>query len=325
MKILRSACSVATLLLCISFLINFNFTAQAKEPESKEPIKIILNNWTSQIVLSKVLATLYKQHGYNVEFVTLATKNQWGHLHRGLAHIQVEVWEGTMAADFERVLKFGQIVDAGDHSAKTREEWWYPEYVEQVCPGLPDWHALRNCAHLFSDGNPDGRGRYVAGPWEKPERARIKALDLKFTIDAVEKADDLWVKLKKAQKENRPIVLFNWSPNWVEDRFKGKFVEFPDYNARCETDPAWGVNPQRTYDCGNPKNGWLKKVAWSGLAKKWPCADAILRETDFTNSMISSLAAFVDADGLTYDQAAEKWLSENNHLWSKWGEKVCAG
>lgn len=244
------------------------YAAQAAVPESPDPVRIILNNWTSQIVLSKALGEIYKRRGYTVEYITLETKNQWSHLHRGLEHIQVEVWEGTMADDFERVLKFGKIVDAGNHSATTREEWWYPNYVEEVCSGLPDWRALRKCAPLFADGSSSTLGRYVAGPWEKPERARIRALDLGFRVDEVKKADDLWVALKKAAANNKPVVLFNWSPNWVEDRFKGKFVEFPDYDARCGTDASWGVNKDRKHDCGNPKNGWLKKVAWGGLEKK---------------------------------------------------------
>ncbi|MEH6477744.1 MAG: ABC transporter substrate-binding protein, partial [Sneathiella sp.] len=288
-------------LLTVSFILLFSvsFSAYAKIPEQTKPIRIILNNWTSQIVLSKILGELYKQRGYNIEYVVLETKNQWSHLHRGLEHIQVEVWEGTMASDFNRVLGFGEIIDAGNHNATTREEWWYPEYVEAVCPGLPDWRALKNCAALFATPTSKTLGRYVAGPWEKPERAKIRALNLGFMVDAVENSDDLWVELQKAKEINKPIVLFNWSPNWVEDRYKGKFIEFPSYDTQCEIDPAWGVNKKRTHDCGNPKNGWLKKVAWRGIDANWPCASAILRDLNFTNAMISEVAALVDADGLT--------------------------
>lgn len=314
----------APLIVAFIFLFSVSFSAHAKIPEQYKPIRIILNNWTSQIVLSKILGELYKRRGYNIEYVVLETKNQWSHLHRGLEHVQVEVWEGTMASDFNRVLNFGEIIDAGNHNATTREEWWYPEYVEAVCPGLPDWRALKNCSALFSTPTSNTLGRYVAGPWEKPERAKIKALDLGFMVDAVENADDLWVELQKAKEINEPIVLFNWSPNWVEDRYKGKFIEFPSHDARCETDPAWGVNKKRTHDCGNPKNGWLKKVAWRGIDTNWPCASAILRDLNFTNAMISQVAAFVDADGLTHDQAAARWLADNQNIWENWGKSSCS-
>lgn len=29
-------------------------------------------------------------------------------------------------------------------------EWWYPAYMEERCPGLPDWTALLDCADAFS-------------------------------------------------------------------------------------------------------------------------------------------------------------------------------
>ncbi len=292
-------------------------------PENTTPIRLITNNWSSQIVMAKILGKIYQEKGYRVEYKELSSKDQWAHLHRGLEHVQVEVWQGTMAEDFAKARAWGQIVEVGTHDAKTREEWWYPTYVEELCPGLPDWQALRECASLFSHKSTAPKGRYVAGPWEKPERARVRALEMDFIVKPVKAADDLWVELGKAYAQKEPIVLFNWSPNWIEDRFEGKFIEFPDFDPKCESDPNWGVNPDRIQDCGNPKNGWLKKVAWVKMEQTWPCAHAILEDLNFNNAMISKIAAFVDADGLSYDQAADKWILENQSVISQWGAKSC--
>ncbi|WP_211212147.1 ABC transporter substrate-binding protein [Kiloniella laminariae] len=296
---------------------------QASVPESPEPLRLILNDWTSQLVMTRILGEVYKSHGYKVEYKLVSTKDQWARLHRGLEHVQVEVWEGTMAHDLEKIKIHGQVIEAGDHSAKTREEWWYPEYAEELCPGLPDWTALRDCASLFASRDTKPKGRYIAGPWEKPEHARIRALNMDFVLTPAKTADELWVELARASKIKQPIVLFNWSPNWIESRYPGKFVEFPDYAPQCETDPSWGINPERPYDCGNPKDGWLKKIAWHKMPMTWPCAYAILQDMDFNNAMISEVAALVDADGLTDKQAAEKWLGENRAVWQSWGETSC--
>ncbi|WP_218044428.1 ABC transporter substrate-binding protein [Kiloniella litopenaei] len=312
----------ATFFLLITIFF-FPAFAKASVPESKDPIRIILNNWTSQIVMAKIYGKILEAKGYEVEYKELTTKDQWARLHRGLEHVQVEVWEGTMAEDLERVRAKGQIVEVSDHDAKTREEWWYPSYVEELCPGLPDWKALKKCASLFSDSTTAPRGRYVAGPWEKPEKARIRALEMDFTVRPVKQADDLWVELEKSYQKKEPIVLFNWSPNWVEDRFEGKFIEFPNYSAECETNPAWGVNSERIHDCGNPKDGWLKKVAWVKMEQTWPCAYGVLSDMNFTNAMISKVSALVDADGMTYDQAADRWLKENHSLQNSWGQHSC--
>jgi glycine betaine/proline transport system substrate-binding protein len=316
-------CKFITVIISISMLWALSMEAFARPPESKEPIRIITNNWSSQIVLASILGEIYSRRGYAIKYVELTSLEQWGRLHRGHEHIQVEVWEGTMKEDFERVSKFGNIIDAGNHDAKTREEWWYPSYVEKTCPGLPDWEALKNCAEQFSGPSLNGKGQYVAGPWEKPDAARIRALGMNFIPVRVKHADDLWVKLDKAYKEKKPIVLFNWSPNWVESRYSGKFIEFPKHEKLCETDPGWGINKTKTYDCGNPKNGWLKKVAWKGVKDRWPCAMGILRDMNFSNMMISEVAALVDADGKSHQEAATIWLNSNKEIWQDWGSEIC--
>ncbi len=288
------------------------------------PIKILLNNWTSQLVLSHVTGSIFEKMGYDVEYQQSSVSEQWGALSHGAAHVQVEVWEGTMAKAFDRLVLAQSIEDMGFHMATTREDWWYPDYVEKLCPGLPDWKALKSCSHLFSDKKSgSSKGVYVAGPWEKPDEAKIRALELGFDVNPVKKGDDLWVALKKAAKKKKPIVLFNWSPNWVESRYKGKFVEFPDFHPDCETNPRWGVNKNFLFDCGNPKGGWLKKAAWPGLKGQWPCAHEALKKMSLSNEHIAFAAALVDVDNLTYPQAAKRWMEEYPQVWQPWLNSSC--
>ena len=297
---------------------NTVFSSESLVPKTLKPIKIVLNDWTSQIVLSKITGYIFERMGYTVEYSTLSVDEQWGAMTRGLVHVQVEVWEGTMSKMFNRMVDEGGIVDAGSYSAKTREEWWYPAYVEDRCPGLPNWEALKECVEMFVVPETDPRGRYLAGPWEKPDEARIRALDLNFKVMTVVNGDQLWSELREAVKTKRPIVLFNWTPNWVEAVYDGKFIEFPDYEAECETEPQWGINQDLIHDCGNPKNGWLKKAAWSGMEKTWPKAFQTLKNMDLANLIFAELAALVDVDKMSYDEAAMQWLSENEKLWGVW-------
>jgi glycine betaine/proline transport system substrate-binding protein len=301
------------LLSCSSSVYAFN----------QKPIKIIVNDWTSQIVLSKVTGLFLQKNGYKVEYVQTPVAQQWGALGRGLADVQMEIWEGTMADMYYKLLNSGQIIDAGNHAALTREDWWYPDYVEEQCPGLPDWKALKSCAAIFSRGKNSKQGVYVAGPWEKPDRERIRALELNFRIQQLNHGDDLGLELEKAIKARQPIVLFNWTPNWVESRYAGKFVEFPEYDAACEQDPLWGVNPKYLHDCGNPKFGWLKKAVALDLPTTWPCAFDVIKRMSFSNEQIAELASYVDVDGLSYDSAANKWLDENSSVSASWLSEKC--
>ena len=42
--------------------------ALAEVPESEDPIKVIVNNWTSQLVLANVSGLLMQKMGYTVEY-----------------------------------------------------------------------------------------------------------------------------------------------------------------------------------------------------------------------------------------------------------------
>lgn len=293
--------------------------------ESDSPIHIILNNWTSQIILARITGSIFQHQGYQVRYVQASANEQWGALALGIDHVQIEVKEGSMNDIFSRMLNEKLIVDMGSHVAKIREDWWYPAYVEELCPGLPDWQALNNCSQLFSLPGSQDQGVYFTGPWKNQDEARIRALNLNFQIEQLSSADELWLRFEEASISGQPIVFFNWSPNWIEARYEGRFVEFPAYSPECETDPSWGTNPEFHYDCGNPTNGWLKKVAWSGMQQSWPCAFKTLKNISFDNAMISTATAEVDVDKLSYQEAANNWLGEYKTLWHNWIPTECKG
>ncbi|MDA0221071.1 MAG: ABC transporter substrate-binding protein [Proteobacteria bacterium] len=293
--------------------------ARADVPESSEPIKIVTNNWTSQLVLAHVVGDLLMDMGYNVEYVPSDTQLQFTAIAAGDMDFQVEVWEGSMAESFDAAQADG-LVDLGAHNAVTREDWWYPSYMNDLCPGLPDWKALDACAELFATAETAPKGRFVGPPadWGKHYSERIQALGMNYEEVAVGQAATLWAELQAAYDRQEPIVLFNWTPNFIEAKFDGEFVVFPEYDPACLTDPAWGMNPDAVYDCGAPASGYLKKAGSPRLAETWPAAYAFPQNVDFSNDQIAAAAAMVDVDGMTPEEAAEQWIQDNKDTWSAW-------
>jgi len=293
--------------------------APARAEESSDPIKIIVNNWTSQVVLANAIGRVLEKNGYKVEYVPSDTQLQYTALASGDMDFQVEVWEGSQAESFEKALAAGAL-DLGAHEAVTREDWWYPKYVRDVCPGLPDWKALDACAEKFATAETGTKGRFVGPPadWGKHYSERIQALKMNFEEVPVGQAATLWAELQAAYDRKEPVVLFNWTPNFIEAKFEGEFVEFPTYEAACLSDPAWGSNPDAVYDCGAPAAGYLKKAGSKQLGEKWPKATEILRKVNFTNPQIAAAAAMVDVDGMTPEEAADKWVADNEAIWKTW-------
>ena len=288
--------------------------------ESEDPIIIPTHNWNSQIVMSYVVGKLLEKAGYNVEYTPMDSQEVYESIRLGDVTLELEVWEGAFGRSFDAALKKGGIIDVGDHNAITREDWWYPAYVEELCPGLPDWRALNRCASQFATPETSPKGRFLAGPvdWLQRDQERVDALGMDFIVVNADSASALWAELESASKGRVPIVLFNWTPNFIEAVHEGRFIKFPEYGEGCNNDPSWGPNKEKTHDCGNPPSGYLKKAAWEGMETKWPGAYRILEKLSFTNLEIARMAAFVDVNKLDPEEAADAWLNENEEIWKSW-------
>ena len=283
------------------------------------PIRIPTHNWSSQIVGAHIVGKILEKQGFNVEYVQSDSQVVYTSMCEGDVDLVHEVWQGAFGVAFEKVVDQGCVIDAATHTAKTREEWWYPEYVEEICPGLPDWEALNACAEKFATAETAPKGRFLAGPvdWLKHDDERVAGLGVNFKVVNAGSAAALWAELKSASERKAPIVLFNWTPNFIEAQYEGKFIEFPEFADECLSDPSWGINKEKTYDCGNPKGGYLK----IGISKQFketnPDAFDIVKEIDFTNADIALMAKLVDVDELEPVAAADKWMAENSK-WKKW-------
>lgn len=297
-------------------------TAPAVFADSSDPIVIPLHNWSSQIVMSHVVGQIFESMGNSVEYVSTDSQAVYESIRLGDVTLELEVWEGAYGAAFRAAQEKGGIVDAGDHEAVTREDWWYPLWTKEACPGLPDWEALNECAAVFATPETGDKGRFLGGPvdWLKHDQERVEGLDLNFTVVNAGSAAALWAEVGAAERTKKPVVVFNWTPNFAEAVWPGEFVEFPEWVEGCDKDPSVGPNPETTYDCGNPANGYLKKAAWEGMEEKWPDAYAVLTKISFTNPQIAELAKMVDVDEMEPEEAATVWLEENEDVWSAWVE-----
>ena len=270
--------------------------------------------------MSHVVGQIFEGMGNNVEFVTTDSQAVYESVRLGDVALELEVWEGAFGASFRAALEKGGLHDAGDHNAVTREDWWYPMWTKDACPGLPSWEALNDCADLFKTAETGDKGRYLDGPvdWLKHGQERAAALGMNFKVINVGSAAALWAEIGAAEADKKPVVLFNWTPNFAEAVWPGEFVEFPEWEDGCDTDPTKGPNKEALYDCGNPAKGYLKKAAWDGMKGKWPAAYDVLTKISFTNPQIAEMAKMVDIDEMEPEDAASAWLDANKGVWQGW-------
>ena len=288
--------------------------APAMAADSSKPIKIPTHNWSSQVVMAYVIGAMFESMGNTVEYVPADTQAVYEAIRNGDVTLSHEVWQSTFGKSFYNAMAKGGIIDAGTHSAKTLEELGVPHYVveQNLCPGLPDWEALKKCSKIFATADSGGKGRILEGPqsWHgdlMPERIKALGLGDKYVVKFAGSADAIWAELASAKKEGRPVFTFNWTPNFT-DAEGFDFIKFPAYKPNCRI--ADGGDGR----CGSPV-GWLKKAANYKFPKTHPAAYTVFSKISFSTKDIGQMASLVDIDKLSHKDAAKKWMADHEDVW----------
>ena len=301
----------------VAGILAASVTAGAASADSSKPIRIPTHNWSSQVVMAYIIGGIFESIGDTVEYVPADSQTVYEAIRNGDITISHEVWQSTFGKSFYNAMKKGGLIDAGTHAAATLEELGVPHYVveKKLCPGLPKWEALKNCAKVFATADSGGKGRILEGPqsWHgelMPNRIKALGLGDKYVVKFAGSADAIWAELASAKKEGRGVITFNWTPNFTDaDGFD--FIEFPPYKPGCRiADGGDG-------SCGSPK-GWLKKAANYKFPKTHPKAYTVFSKLSFTTTQIGQMAALVDIDKMSHQDAAKKWLADNKAVWEPW-------
>lgn len=287
--------------------------------DSRDPIKLTLHDWTGQFITTKIMGEVLKKAGLNIKYVQADYIAQFAGLKTGDLDVAMEIWETTGRDAMDEATATGKVVNMGETGMQAIEEWWYPSYMKEKCPGLPDWKALNKCAEAFSTPETAPKGRYLGGPvtWGGFDDERAEALNLDFEVVHAGTDAALFAELESAYQRKAPILLWVYAPHWAPVKYKGEWVEFPKYTAECYKDAKWGVNPKAKYDCGKPR-GPIWKVAWAGLKGKWPTADTAIRNFNVSNDEMGAMVSAVDLDGKKVDDVVADWIANNQDRWQKW-------
>ena len=292
-------------------------------PESKDPIKLALNEWSGQHITTKVAGEILTRMGYSVEYVTAGYVPQMIALGDGTLHAALEIWLSNIGDNWDKARETGKVVEIGSLGLNAKEGWAYPEHMKEICPGLPDWKALATdeCQKALATAEtlPDGRILDYPPDWGEHSARIIEGLGLKYQAVPAGSEGALVSEMKSSALKKTPLVAMFWTPHWLFNEMKIEWVDLPAYEPACLEDPAWGVNPDATGDCGLAVTQIIK-IAWVGFEKKWPAALRFLKNyTMAVDDQIAMMAA-IDVEGRKLDQVTKEWVDKNESKWRPWVE-----
>ena len=295
--------------------------APVQAQESADPIVLTLHDWTGQLITTQIMGEVLQKAGYNVDYVVADYLAQFAGLESGDLHVAMEMWETTGREAMDAAIATGKVENFGPTGMKAKEEWWYPAYMKEQCPGLPNWEALLepSCAEAFATAETAPKGRYLGGPvtWGGFDDERVEALGLPFEVIHAGTDAALFAELESAYQRQAPILLWIYAPHWAPAKYEGEWVEFPQYTPECYADPTVGPNPDMAYDCGKPF-GEIWKVGWAGVKDKWPGAHAAIEAFTIDNDEMGAMITEVDLNGKTVEQVVDDWMAANEARWSGW-------
>lgn len=295
--------------------------AQAQVPETDQVIKIAQTGYSGDNIVMYIYGELIQKLGYKVEYVPADYIGHFTAVEAGDIAIASVGWDTTAKDVMKAGWDSGKLLNMGNLGISAHEDWWYPLYVKDVCPGLPDWTALKDpkCIEALSTPETAPKARFLAGPveWGGTDAERVEALGLDMEVINAGSDGALSAELVASIKRKQPIIAWTWEPYWVPALYPGEFVKFPEYDDACYTDPAWGVNPDLAYDCGRP-TGSIWKSAWAGGETIWPKAYDILRKMELDTKTAGDLVHRSDIDGIKPEDVAKEWIDAHPEVWEPW-------
>lgn len=281
-----------------------------------QPIRLAINEWTGQHITTHIAGRMLEAAGYRVEYVTAGYQNMWDAMAEGDLTAAVEVWASNVPESFNTLRDAGKVEDIGALGLEAREGVVYPAHVAELCPGLPDWTALKDCAALFATPETLPAGRLVdyPGEWGTPGADRITALGLPLKAVPAGSEGALIAEIRAAQERKTPLIAVFWQPHWAMSAYDLTFVALPDGTEACYDDPAAGPNPDVTGDCDfRPTR--VFKAAWPGLKDTWPAAHQILSALQLTTEAQQPMMGAVDVEGKDVVAVTDAWMQANEAVW----------
>ena len=285
-------------------------------PESSDPIKVIKNDWTGQLFSTEVMGELLKEMGYNIEYVSAGALPQHPGIAQGNIHINTEVWTNNVGDLYPDFVAKGEIVVVGDLGLDPKEGWVYPPYMEEKCPGLPNYMALYECQQAFATAATFPNGRVITYPADWGTRSRDLVASLEMPLEPIPGGSEgaMMAELKSAYAAQDPILMMIWQPHWIFADLDLNFVEWNPVDGECIEETQ-----QKETACGFQQAA-VHKVVWGGFEAKWPAAFKMVSNFKLTNEDENWAIFEVDNNGRDVEDVAKEWLKTNEALWRPWIE-----
>jgi glycine betaine/proline transport system substrate-binding protein len=240
-----------------------------------------------------------------------AEVDSWKHMATGDVDAILENW-GHDDLKKKYIDEEKAVVEAGLTGNQGVIGWYVPGWLAQEHPDIRDWHNLNKYKDLFRTAKSGSKGQLLDGDptYVTNDAALVRNLGLDFTVVFAGSEEALNKAFRDAQRNREPLLGYFYSPQWLLTEVDLVHISLPAYTPGCDADPKTVKCDYQPYDLDKVAN---KKFAYSGS----PAFD-LIKNFKWTDDDQNQVARDIASKGMTPDQAAKRWLDENEDTWSSW-------
>jgi glycine betaine/proline transport system substrate-binding protein len=284
-----------------------------------EPITIAVNPWVGAEANANVAKVLMEQQmGCTVELQEVNESAQFPGMADGTIDATLEVWPSGHSKDAKQYIdQAGTVVDGGELGIIGNIGWFVPSYVIDQYPQYATWEGFKDDADVFATAETGDKGRFVGTDttYSIFDEQIIAALGLDLEVVYTGSEPATLALLDSAVKDEEPILMYWWTPQWANAKYDLVEVELPPYNDAC-ADIALNDPEAIGYDC-DYADDVLYKAFSSELEMKDPAAFQFFSNFNWTAEDQNGVAQAIQ-EGTDGEDAAQAWIDEHTDAWQAW-------
>jgi glycine betaine/proline transport system substrate-binding protein len=275
-------------------------------------VKIAINPWVgAEANVAVVKSVLEDKLGYTVTATPLAEEVAWPGFETGEIDAILENW-GHPDLEKTYITDKGVAVDAGLNGVDGIIGWYVPEWMATQYPDITDSANLNKYADLFKTSESGDQGQFLGSDptFVTNDEALIKNLGLNFKVVYSGSEAATITAFQQATEQKTPLIGYFYDPQWLHSKIKLVKVNLPAWTEGCDADP-------NTVACDYPLYK-LNKIVSKRLADEGGDAYTVIKNFSWTNEDQNLVADYITNQGMSADEAGDKWVAENEAKWSAW-------
>jgi glycine betaine/proline transport system substrate-binding protein len=275
-------------------------------------VNIAVNNWVGYEADAFVVGQVAQERlGCIVNYIYVDEQISWQGFASGQVDAVLENWGHEDLADLY-IKQLGVAEDAGSIGIDGVIGWFVPPWMKAKYPDITDWKNLNKYADLFKTSESGGKGQLLDGDpgFVTNDEALVKNLDLDYQVVFAGSEAALIQAFRTGQAQKKPVIGYFYSPQWFLAEVPLVKVDLPPYKAGCDADPA-------EVDCDYPVYK-LNKIVGKQFADGNSTGYQLIKNFEWTGDDQNLVAKYITADGMSPEDAAQKWIDDNPDKVDAW-------